>query len=165
MVNKRENQGLPMKPESIIFFLLLIICSRSTAQLLNAGTHSEDGNLYDGQKPLIIQDSIILRHFQLYQKERLLPGYRIQIISTTNRNDLKKAKAEFLKNFPTLKIYEVYQQPYFKLRVGDYLYAHEAFYVKKIIEKIFPGAYVVPESKIANEDFPLPSMEEEKNKQ
>lgn len=110
----------------------------------------------------IIQDSLIPYFFSLYQQERNLPGYRIQIISTSNRNELRKVKSEFLKAFPDIKTYEIYQQPYFKLRVGDFLYYYEAMCIKKFIEQQFPGAYIVSENKIENVAYPLNCQSDEK---
>jgi len=51
-------------------------------------------------------------------------GYRIQIFFDSGNNARAKAekiKAEFINKYPEVEAYLVFQQPYFKIRVGDFL--------------------------------------------
>lgn len=58
-------------------------------------------------------------------------GYRLQVLNTRNRDDAFKAKATVLENFPSEKVYVLYQSPYFKVRVGNFVTREEAENLKK----------------------------------
>ncbi|MBJ7427467.1 MAG: SPOR domain-containing protein, partial [Bacteroidia bacterium] len=56
----------------------------------------------------------------------------IQIFSGNERNNANNTKTHFLKLYPNQTAYLAYQQPYFKIRVGDFKTRLEAklFYNK-----------------------------------
>ena len=53
-------------------------------------------------------------------------GFRIQVISTSKRDDAFKVKADLTSQFPDQKIYVVFQSPSFKVRIGNFLKREEA---------------------------------------
>ena len=72
-------------------------------------------------------------------------GFRIQVLNTTNRNDALAAKAQLLSLYPEHKTYLMYQAPYFKLRIGNFVERKEADDLKKELNKLFPaGVFVIP---------------------
>lgn len=96
----------------------------------------------------VIQDSAIttlLNTKPALQKSQTVPGYRIQLTSSSNRKEVYDLKAEFLKYYPDVRAYVTYQQPYFKLRVGDFVDRTEANAFRDLINNRFPG-FIVPES-------------------
>ncbi|KYP15007.1 MAG: hypothetical protein A1D16_10200 [Flavihumibacter sp. CACIAM 22H1] len=54
------------------------------------------------------------------ESRRNVPGFRIQVINTTDRNAAMQAKTTVYRLFPELKAYLLYQAPYFRLRVGNF---------------------------------------------
>jgi hypothetical protein len=95
----------------------------------------------------VIQDSAIttlLNAKPSYQKSQTVEGYRIQLTSSSNRKEVYDMKAEFLKLYPNVRAYVTYQQPYFKLRVGDFTDRTEANAFRDYINPHFPG-FIVPE--------------------
>ncbi len=73
-----------------------------------------------------------------------IKGFRIQITSTSNRDQAFNAKAAVQSKFPDQKVYTTYQAPLFKVRVGDFLKREDAEKVRKLMLSIFPeGMYVV----------------------
>lgn len=83
------------------------------------------------------------QNLSITQKEQ--EGFRIQIVSTMDQNVIKKARMEFSELNTSLKIYQVYDRPYYKLRVGDFLTKFEAEQMVYILLKSFPAAFVVPD--------------------
>jgi hypothetical protein len=72
-------------------------------------------------------------------------GYRIQVLNTTNRNDALSAKGRLLSLYPDHKTYLMYQAPYFKLRIGNFVERKDADALKKELGKLFPtGVFVIP---------------------
>jgi hypothetical protein len=73
-----------------------------------------------------------------------IKGFRIQITSTSSRDQAFNAKAAVQSKFPDQKVYTTYQAPLFKVRVGDFLKREDAEKYRKLMLTIFPtGMYVV----------------------
>ena len=74
-------------------------------------------------------------------------GYRIQVMSTTNRDQAFNIKGDLLKKFPSEKCYVMFQSPYFKVRLGNFLKREEADFFRKILNKLFPqGVFIVEDT-------------------
>lgn len=74
-------------------------------------------------------------------------GYRIQVVSTTNREQAFKIKADLLTRFPEEKTYVMFQSPYFKVRFGNFLKREDAEKMRKPLNKLFPqGVYIVEDA-------------------
>lgn len=77
----------------------------------------------------------------------LYRGYRIQVISTNKRDQAFKIKAELLSRFPDQKSYTMYQSPYFKVRIGNFIKKEDAERLRKQLMKFYPqGVYVVEDA-------------------
>ena len=76
------------------------------------------------------------------QKPKTMQGFRVQIASTTNRTEANQMKTEFLRHYPDKRAYVTYQQPYFKLRVGDFEQRTEATRFMNDIYDRFQGFVV-----------------------
>ncbi|MBS1730225.1 MAG: SPOR domain-containing protein [Bacteroidetes bacterium] len=77
----------------------------------------------------------------------LYKGYRLQVISTRSREEAFKLKAWFLQNEPSQKAYLLFQSPYFKVRVGNFLTKSDALDFKKEIARIYSQpVYVVEDA-------------------
>lgn len=88
--------------------------------------------------------NVLLYKYKEYNTTReFAEGYRIQIMYTDIRDDVYKAKAAMYVEFPELNPYVEYEQPYFKLRLGDFKTRLEAtYYLQKVIP-IYSGAFIV----------------------
>lgn len=85
-----------------------------------------------------------------------IKGYRIQLFSESGANVKTKATAvqsEFIKNYPTIPAYIVFESPNFKIKAGDFRSQIEAQKYLKQIKSSFPGAFIV------TDDIMLPSAE------
>lgn len=73
-----------------------------------------------------------------------IKGFRIQITSTSSRDQAFNAKAAVQSKFLDQKVYTTYQAPLFKVRVGDFIKREDAEKYRKLMLTIFPtGMYVV----------------------
>ena len=75
-----------------------------------------------------------------------VPGYRVQVFSSTNIDaaNTEKTKAETL--FPSEWFYLEYDPPTYKIRAGNFLSRFEAEqFLKQLTEKGYENAWVVPE--------------------
>ena len=101
------------------------------------------GNITIHQNPAI--QKLIERHVELNATIKRLQGWRIQLISNSDRETVNQVKANFLQNHPNVKTYLTYQQPYFKLRIGDFADKNDAYQLMKEINPDFKGIFVVPD--------------------
>ncbi len=79
-------------------------------------------------------------------------GFRIQLLQETKREAIKTEKARFTKFYPDMPIYESYEAPYFRLRVGDYSNHLQAQAQFDAIKKQFKSAFIVPDKVNAPDD-------------
>lgn len=92
-------------------------------------------------------DTLIMVQTQLNDLiPRYIQGYRVQVISTTNRNEALEAQANMLSTFPDYRSNLIYENPYFKVRIGDFQNQNEADSLKSQIIKTYPsGVFIVPD--------------------
>jgi len=74
---------------------------------------------------------------------RSMPGFRIQVINTSDRTAAINAKTKVYQLYPELKAYLLYQSPYFRLRVGNFRDKEEADDYLKALSKQFGNVYLV----------------------
>jgi len=72
-----------------------------------------------------------------------VPGYRIQIMYANNRDETNLAKAKFYQLFPAIRAYVIYEQPYYKLRVGDFKNKLQLTKGMSLITPIYSGCFTV----------------------
>jgi hypothetical protein len=75
-----------------------------------------------------------------------IEGYRVQISTDAGNNakDLSnKVLQEFKATFSDVPAYITYQQPNFKVRVGNFRYKSEARKLQKRIAYLYPNAFIV----------------------
>jgi hypothetical protein len=69
---------------------------------------------------IIYLDSIIDKKNRENTINQTINGYRIQLFSGNERNNANNIKTKFLKLYPDQTAYLAYNQPYFKIRIGDF---------------------------------------------
>ncbi len=76
-------------------------------------------------------------------KKEFTEGYRIQVMYTDVRDEVYKSKGTMYKEFENLAPYVEYEQPYYKLRLGDFKSRLEATHFLQQIITLYPGAFIV----------------------
>lgn len=79
------------------------------------------------------------------ENERItkVPGWRVQILATTDRGRLEAVESEFKVNYPSITVDWVHTKPYYKLRAGAFLTKQEAERLKFTLRRQFEGVYLV----------------------
>jgi hypothetical protein len=108
-------------------------------------------------------DELIRQQIQINEEttrdsRRNMPGFRIQVINSPDRNKVFAAKARIYQQFPELKPYLLYQAPNYKLRVGNFKTQDEAEDYEKQLSGLFPtGLYVIRDViEVKPSDSPIP---------
>ena len=82
-----------------------------------------------------------------------IQGWRIQIFSSTDRQQVDSGKAQFLNTYPNITADWVHEKPYYKLRVGAFRTRQEAMSFLAEIKDSYPGAYPAKDPNIHPRDF------------
>ncbi len=98
----------------------------------------------DPRIELLMKKQIEINEITTRNSRRFVEGYRIQVISTNNRKKAMDAKTKIYQRFPELKAYLLYQSPFFRLKVGNFMQREDAENYLQDILQLFPtGVYVV----------------------
>jgi hypothetical protein len=127
--------------KSFILLLSLTCLAVSTKAQIDSGT------LVVRKDPRIdhlIRKQIEINEYTTRESRRNIPGFRIQVINTTDRNQAIEAKTTVYRLFPELKAYLLYQSPYFRLRVGNFESRKEAeAYQRQLSKEFKKNVYIV----------------------
>jgi len=77
------------------------------------------------------------------RKKEFTDGYRIQIMYTDVRTEAYKSKGQMYQDFPDLSSYVEYEEPYYKLRIGDFKTRLEATFFMQQVTPLYSGAFIV----------------------
>ena len=137
------------------FFLAAIMAFLYTAG--NAQSTSDSIRVFSVDSN-IIQDKrvneLVLKHVLINEANRgKMKGYRVQIHFGPEKAKALDVKTKFTAQNHAVPAYLDYQQPYFKIRVGDFRTKLEAYKFLQEISTDFPGAFIV------NDDIELPKID------
>ena len=90
-------------------------------------------------------DSLVAKNIELNKSQQTIDGYRIQLFSGSERNNANALRSKFKTEYPNENVYLIYQQPYFKLRVGDYRNLIEAQEMYLQLQKSYGQLLIVPD--------------------
>lgn len=100
-------------------------------------------------------------HRELTERQRGIPGFRVQIFMDAGnqaRLNTQRSRAEFEGKYPGIQAYIVYEEPNFKLRVGDFRTRLDARRYLETIREDYPDAYIVV-SQINFPDLEVPEKQ------
>ena len=73
---------------------------------------------------------------------KTIPGYRVQIASfsgTNSKNNAFNLRDRFMEDYPNAQAYIVYDEPNFKVKVGDFRSRLEAYAFLQEIKEFYKG--------------------------
>ena len=94
----------------------------------------------DPRVDLLVKKQAQINEVTTREARRSVAGYRIQVINTSDRNAAISAKTKIYQLYPELKAYLLYQAPYFRLRVGNFIDREEAEDYRKSLSREFPNS-------------------------
>ncbi len=138
-----------MKNIFLSIFCFVCLTPMMLAQSSFGGSSSDLGTIQLQASPEI--DQLVEMHKLHNLRNSKLRGLRVQIIQNTDRETVTKEKTKFLRLFPNMNIYESYEPPFFKLRVGDFENRFDAYRVYQTLKPVFSSVFVVPDMVKASE--------------
>lgn len=90
-------------------------------------------------------DRILDTRLVYYKLDSTSQGYRIQILTSSDRREAMLEMENFELKYPDIPIYLKYDSPNFKLRIGDYSGKIEAHYWFVELQDEYPNLFLVPD--------------------
>jgi hypothetical protein len=78
-------------------------------------------------------------------RTRVSQGYRIQVFFGNDRKTAEEVREKIRQGFPDLDVYFLYQQPNYKIRVGNYSSIIQAQVDLYRLGALFKGSFIVPD--------------------
>ena len=91
----------------------------------------------------------IVKAYVNYLHKKPIRGWRVQIYFAAGRNARKQAEKvmrQFQSSYPEIPAYLLFEQPYFKVRVGNFTSKSEAAKFLFIIKSQFPKAFLTEDN-------------------
>ncbi len=104
-------------------------------------------NVLHGQATSIIVNeeakitSLMNQYFKINRSITHISGWRITIITTTDRRVMEQTRSEFQKNFSYNSKWE-YKEPYYHLKAGSFFNRADALGALESIKKKFSTAFI-----------------------
>ncbi len=126
----------------ILFSILILFSDACFAQKLVSSAENDSALIITKDPKL---DELVEKQKQENLENQSIPGYRIQIYFGGNRQKATEVKIDFGNRYPDIPAYLSYQQPNYKIRVGDYRSRFEAQKLLSELEGKYPTTFVVPD--------------------
>lgn len=84
---------------------------------------------------------MLMRHIEANKARQVMDGWRIQILSSTDRAKVEEVKAKFKIAFPRYSVDWIHIKPNYKLRAGAFATKLDAMEALNQIKSAFPSAY------------------------
>ena len=140
-------------------YLLIIVCFSFSFNLVLAqgGQTGTQGDILktlqegeSGDRLSLDVDSLLMSNYNKLiaknMKSSGIPGYRIRIYSESGigaKQEQQQVRARFLSLYPDLDAYNRYDEPFFKIYVGDCRTKSDALNLQDMVRKNFSSPIVV----------------------
>ena len=91
---------------------------------------------------------MVEKHVELNSMVKTIPGYRVQIASFSGTNSKVSAfnlRDQFVLDYPAVQAYIVFDEPNFKVKVGDFRSRLEAYAFLQQIKETYKG-YIIKDN-------------------
>ncbi|MEZ4950403.1 MAG: SPOR domain-containing protein [Saprospiraceae bacterium] len=85
--------------------------------------------------------SMMKRFAEINAEKEEVPGWRIQLLATTDRQKVESEMQKFKMLYPDIKVDWSHSKPYYKLRAGAFGSRLETYHMLYVIKNDYPGAY------------------------
>ena len=86
---------------------------------------------------------LMSRFTELNKAKGTVPGWRIQILATTDFQKLENSRATFRYRYPNIPVDWQDSKPFYQLRAGAFATKLEALRIKHILSQDYAGLYLV----------------------
>jgi hypothetical protein len=136
----------------VLIFVLGAITARGQSDLFNTVTARGmgEGQVKIKQSPAI--EKMVTDYVGSNRSAAGVEGYRIQLFSGTGNNakqEAQDARTKLLSLFPNENVYNDFEAPFWRVRVGAFRHKHEALPLLRKLKTSFPSSYIVRDASIS----------------
>lgn len=91
----------------------------------------------------LLQQFITLNSAKSY-----VTGWRVQVVSTTDRQRLESVRQSIKSRYPYLSTSWVHNRPYYRLRAGAFATKLEALQLQHLLRRYYPGSIPTRDTRI-----------------
>jgi hypothetical protein len=134
------------------YFILLAVLFTGFRSLAQTDTNSIVVHK-DARIDLLVKKQIEINEITSRDARRFVPGFRILVVSSNDRNKVMTAKSKLYQQFPALQSYLMYQAPFYKLKAGNFKERKDAEDYLSNLQSLFPsGVYIIRDTIEVNPD-------------
>lgn len=141
--------------KKLVFILFAFISVQAFAQT-DTVTIADTNSIVVHKDPridLLVKKQIEINEVTTRNARRFVPGFRILVMNTNDRNKALSARSKLYQEFPSLNVYLMYQAPFYKLKAGNFKERKDAEDYILTLQRLFPsGLYVVRDTIEVNPD-------------
>ncbi|MEO0339590.1 MAG: SPOR domain-containing protein [Bacteroidota bacterium] len=119
-----------------LFFLMMICCGAMQAQNI---TINEDFEV----------EQIVEKFVSINTSKSYVEGWRVQVVSTTDRQKLESVRSSLKVRYPYLSTSWVHNRPYYRLRAGAFGTRLEALRLQHLLRKYYPGCIPTRDTRLS----------------
>lgn len=88
-------------------------------------------------------DRVLNLFSDVNEREDKVEGWRVQLLATTDRQQLETTERKFRADYPSVSVDWVHNKPYYKLRAGAFFTRQEAERLRQNLSEEYEGVYLV----------------------
>ncbi|MEZ4984650.1 MAG: hypothetical protein R2795_06395 [Saprospiraceae bacterium] len=109
------------------------------------------------QSVQVKEDPIITEMVSQYTADNkaraTVPGWRVQILATTDRMRLDNVQQSFKYHYPNIPVDWQHERPYYKLQAGAFRNKIDALRLKYILAREYEGLYLVRDESVGKNEL------------
>lgn len=134
-----------------LFFLLVFSFSAFfvKAQMMADSSSYAEVTIIKDKRMDVLGEKMEAYNVALSKNIRSGRGYRLMLLSTNDRNLAMQLRSTLMQQYPEHKVYMLYQVPFIKLKMGNFVEKDDAEKMKKMLlaQRVVTGnIYVLPET-------------------
>lgn len=93
-------------------------------------------------------ERVIQSYINSNRASSTIRGWRVQILSTTDRERMEQTRNNFRQQYPYLPVSWIHNRPYYMVRVGAFADQRDALRIQQLIKPYYPSAYLIQDNEI-----------------
>lgn len=127
-----------MKKNILFFFFIPILMNAQSDTIFT----KQDKIISVNEKGI---NNLVKKYENILKEKNGIEGWRVQLKFKAKESEILELKLKFIKIYPEIPVLLEYEEPYYRIRVGNCRTKLEAMKIKNKIRTHFPDAYPVPE--------------------
>jgi len=121
---------------------LILIC---LLVLMFSGLRAQESNIHEDYEV----SQLMIKFKEINQKSDRVEGWRVQVVSTTDRQRMESIRQALKLRYPYLTTSWEHNRPYYRLRAGAFATRLEALQLQHLLREYYPGCIPTRDTRMA----------------